>query len=349
MSCVPGLGDANGTLALPSQYSDPNSHGSLIDFVNENGSFLRQVYSNSETLHPIQQPAGLTSAGDAGHMYPYQPTVRMGRWDTTGNWLGDAVWYAKSFAPAGNPNGGLLLAGDLSSETNTTTPTLHHEAVMFNGGGQPFAVRWGPQPLAAAGPVYGAGVDLFGRSIVITGGGSGSITAQWFDTNGTPLTGEFTLLTSFTAGQNTWFETSPLIGGGVLVRRMDTDYATGMHATALVVVASGAASVSPAPAWMLARPDTRLQIARNGRAYAVLPYGEANVACTQKVEIVAPDGTSCGSTEYKIADGNCFTRDLTMAEDGTIIQLLPTAMETVTDPIRAYHTCTWRWWTRAAR
>jgi hypothetical protein len=36
-----------------------------------------------------------------------------------------------------------------------------------------------------------------------------------------------------------------------------------------------------------------------------------------------------------------------MAADGTIIQLLPTAMETVTDPIRAYHTCTWRWWTQA--
>ena len=30
-----------------------------------------------------------------------------------------------------------------------------------------------------------------------------------------------------------------------------------------------------------------------------------------------------------------------------VIQQLPASMETVTDPIRNYHTCTWRWWTRA--
>ena len=349
MACVGGLGDAGGLLAFPSEFNDPNSHGSLIDFVSENNVFLREVYSNSEALHPIQQPGGLASAGDAGHMYPYQPTIRMGRWDTSGNWLGDAVWFAKNFASAGDPAGGVLLAGDLSSEAATTTPTLHHEVVMFNGGGQAFGVKWGPQPLASGGPVFGAGVDNLGRSIVITGGGNGTITAQWFDKNGTPLTGEFVLVTGFTPGQNTWFETSPLIDSGVEVRRMDTDYATGMHAHALALVVSGASTVQPPPTWMIARPDTRLQIARGGKAYAVLPYGAPNVLCTQKVEVVASDGTSCGSRDFPIATGNCFTQDLTMAEDGTVLQQLPAAMESVTDPIRNYHTCTWRWWTRAVK
>ena len=106
--------------------------------------------------------------------------------------------------------------------------------------------------------------------------------------------------------------------------------------------------VQPPPKWMSDRPDARLQVVRGGRAYAVLPFGAQNVACTQKVEIVATDGSSCGSTDYPIAAGSCNTGDLEMAVDGTVIQQLPASMETVTDPFRAWHTCTWRFWSRAA-
>ena len=351
MACVAGLGDRNGLLALPSEFNDPNSHGSLIDFVKNDGTFVREVFSNSESLHPIQEVFGLNSAGDSGHLYPDQPTIRLGEWDVNGNWMGDFILGAKNFATAGADAtvvGNVLIAGDL--RYGGSPGTFSHQAMMFWGGTSGLVVKW-QQPLAAAGPVFGAGVDNLGRTLVITGGSTaGSITAQWFDgdRNGTPLTGEFVLVTGFTAGQNTWFETSPLIGGGLMVRRMDTDYVTGMHATALALVASGTATVSPPPAWMTARPDTRLQMARNGRAYAVLPYGRPNTACTQTVEIVAADGTSCGSRDFPIAAGTCFTQDLMMGFDGTVIQLLPAAMESVTDPIRNYHTCTWRWWTRAA-
>ena len=354
VTCAPGLGDANGTMAFTGGYQSSTSHGSVLDFVRDSGIFVREQYSQSESLRPFQQPNGVYSAGDAGHMGPID-SVRMGRWDTDGNWQGDLLWHAKNFAPAGNPNGGLLLAGDVTYFDPAQTPVYQHAAIMFHRleGDAP---TWGPQRLASPGAVFGAGVDLPGRSIVITDGsakfGAGAISAQWFDKDGTPMTGEFVLVTGFVSGASTWFETSPLIGGGVEVRRMDASLSTAttpyqLHAHALVVIASGASAVQPPPDWMTSRPDTRLQIARGGRAYAVLPYGAPTVACTQKLEVLASDGTSCGSTDYPIAAGTCNTPDLTLAEDGTVMQQLPTSMEFV-DPVDSMHTCTWRWWTRAA-
>ena len=225
---------------------------------------------------------------------------------------------------------------------------------MYSGGGTAPALRWGPNALASSGTVFGAGVDLVGRTLVITDGrptfGKGTISAQWFERDGTSVTGEFLLLSGFSAGESTWFETSPLIGSGLAVRRMDYTYSQigTYHAQALVPVASGQPSVQPAPAWMVARPDTRLQIVRGGRAYAVLPYGAEGVACTQRIEVVATDGSSCGARDYPIAAGNCDTHQLSVGADGTVMQLLPDALET-TDPIMFTNTCTWRWWSAALK
>jgi integrase len=47
----------------------------------------------------------------------------------------------------------------------------------------------------------------------------------------------------------------------------------------------------------------------------------------QHVEVVGSDGTSCGAADYLIAAGNCDTKDLMLAADGTVIQQLPDAME----------------------
>src|SRR5207244_4845797 len=82
------------------------------------------------------------------------------------------------------------------------------------------AFVWG-RDLASAGDVYGLGLDAANRSLIITYGGPGTISGQWFDLTGAPMTGAFTLLTGFQAGQTTGVETAPLIGGGVAVRRVD--------------------------------------------------------------------------------------------------------------------------------
>lgn len=355
LSCLPGLGDANGTLVFASQQGFMTVN-TAIDFVSTGGAVLKNTSFNTPVLKPMQQPAGMVSASDGQNMGPYpgHGTLQVGRWDTNGNLFSVTTWRGGTRAEAPNPHGGLFVAGDLSSDTSYPNPQPEqHVAVMFSGGGTSSStgVVWGPKPLAAAGPVYGAGVDLTGKALVITGAGPGQLSAQWFGADGTPLTGEFTLDTTFVAGQNTWFECSPLIGSGLEVRRMDYDSGTQVTtAHALVIVDSGAPTVHPAPAWMTARPNTKLQIARGGQAYAVLPYGAQNVACTQRVEIVAPDGTSCGSRDYGIAAGNCNTLDLQMGADGTVIQSLPTGMETFSvNQTPQSHTCHWRWWTGAAR
>jgi len=246
---------------------------------------------------------------------------------------------------AADPNGGVLFAGDLAM--GPSEPTLH-AALMYGGGGTPASVRWGPNTLASSGTVFGLGVDLLGRSLVITDGvsrfGGGTISAQWFDKDGGALTGEFVLLTGFSPGASTWFETTALIGGGLLVRRMDGP----SHARALVVLRSGSAKVDPPPDWMMSRRDVKLQIAAGGKAYAALPLGANGVPCTQRVEVVAPDGTSCGAAEYPIAGGTCDTLELSLGADGTIIQQLPKAMEQ-TNSVAGGHTCTWRFWPAALR
>ena len=66
------------------------------------------------------------------------------------------------------------------------------------------------------------------------------------------------------------------------------------------------------------------------------------MAEAQRVEIVAPDGTSCGARDFPIAAGTCETKDLTVGWDGTVIQGLPTALETAGQPFDQ-RTCTLRW------
>src|SRR5207244_15494 len=82
---------------------------------------------------------------------------------------------------------------------------------------------WGPRDLPTDSAVFGLGVDLNDRVLVIQDGYArcgGCIVAQWFERDGSPLTGQFTLFTGFSAGPATWFELAPLIGGGLAVRRM---------------------------------------------------------------------------------------------------------------------------------
>ena len=345
--CLSATGDSGGTLAFATVFVQATAHGASVDFVSTSGTFLRQSGLNAPpTL--LQQPDGVAAIAGPSPFSGPPNVIALQRWDHAGTSLqsGNRFGDIRRVASAANPGGGVLLAGDYSAAFNGPS---QHVATMFHGAG-PFAVVWGPNTLAAAGTVFGAGVDLLGRSLVITDGaakfGSGAISAQWFDIDGTPLTSEFLLVSGFHPGASTWFEASPLIGSGLLVRRIDSDH--GLHSQPLVVLESGAASASAAPDWMVARRDVQFHLARNNHAYATLPYGAPNVLCSQRVEVLAADGTSCGTRDYSIAAGNCDTGDLTMSADGTVIQPLPLSMETKLD-VHGSHTCTWRWWAAAAR
>jgi hypothetical protein len=250
---------------------------------------------------------------------------------------------------APDPRGGILLAGNLASSfTEAKTPMV----ILYNTTAAPL-IAWGPRPLESRGEVLGAGVDVQGRSLVITDGsarfGAGHISAQWFDQGGNAIAGEFDLLPRFSGGAG-WFEAWPLIDGGLVIVRRSWSFDAADRAEKLALLKAGETRTDAVPPWMARRPNTRWQIAREGRAYAVLPLGAKNVPCTQRLEIVAPDGTVCGARDYSMAAGTCTTKDLGLGADGTVIQALPDSMETRAEvSVGTVQTCTWRWWPRALR
>jgi hypothetical protein len=109
----------------------------------------------------------------------------------------------------------------------------------------------------------------------------------------------------------------------------------------------GSTSGSAVPDWLAARPDTHFEVARGGKAYVFLPYGR-NGACTQRVDIVAPDGTSCGGFDLKMSDGTCTTFDLVLGLDGTLLQRAGEELEQDKGAGVA-RTCTMRFWPAALR
>jgi hypothetical protein len=345
--CGGGTTDASATVALVVN----GAHGDVVDFMSPDGTSLGSG-STSMGGFLLPQPIGFSAVSGRPYLGPtwaIQYGQLISDFDSGGKSTGSSHLANHSgqfnLPAAADPNGGVLFAGDLAM--GPSDPAVH-AAVMYGGGGTSASVRWGPYKLASAGTVFGVGVDLLGRSLVITDGtprfGAGNISAQWFDKDGTIFSGEFVLLSGFSPGKSTWFETTALIGGGLLVRRMDGP----SRAQALVVLASGSEKVNPAPGWMVSRRDVKLQIARGGKAYAALPLGQDGVLCTQRVEVLAPDGTSCGATDFPIAGGTCDTLELSLGADGTIIQRLPDAMEQRNNFVGG-HTCTWRWWPAALR
>jgi hypothetical protein len=349
VDCRAGVGDSSGTMAFSTVMVYASAHRSTIDFVSTAGQSLGN-YDTGDGVGVLQQPRGVAATSSPRYG---PPTVGLPRWSPAGAALASGTWWQSGgYAAAADPAGGVLLAGRL---TTTYSPTPGSTvAVMVTGGGEPYAVRWGPKPLASAGEVLGAGVDVQGRALVMTDGaarfGAGAVSGQWFERDGKALTDEFLLFRGFDRLHGATLEAAPLVGGGVLVRRLDDSFRPA-RAEALVTVASGGDTAEAAPAWMASRSGARLPLLRSGNGYAVLPYGAKGGPCTESVEVVAPDGTSCGSTEYRMADGTCDTAGMTLAQDGTLIQQLPLAMETITDSSGAPpgHSCTWRYWPEALR
>ncbi len=249
--------------------------------------------------------------------------------------------YLDEHVVAADPSSGILVAGAIA-EDNSGLP--NRRRVLTNRG------TFGPRDLERDAPVFGLGVDLAFHVLVIQAGDcSGCVSGQWFDGDGTPATGSFTLLTGFTPGANTWFETAPLLGGGLAVRRVDADggFFAANRSTWLVTVAAGSSSPQPAPAWLASRPNTNLAPIRNRTAYALLPNGETGGACTQRLELVSRGGNSCAHYDLDLAPGTCDTSELRVGLDGTILQHTPTSLER--NPYGRPQSCALRYWPAALR
>jgi len=346
-ACFPGLGDATGTLGLLTRGSRP-SDGRCMSCTRSRNLFFINASSGEEKTF-----AGF-AANPGREVFVPQPdgfvVVHMGPGSLLAqhfNRAGTAVSMSNRMVGGPvvkeAPLGGVIYAGDFRARDDDWSKPSIHQACFLD---PDLSIRW-CKDLASKGTVFGLGTDAPGNPIVITNGGSGKISAEWLSAlDGRSLSnGAFTLLESFVPGPNTWFETAPLIDGGAAVRRVDqqNDAAGRPYTTSqwLVTVALGATRATAAPQWLASRPNTNMAIVRAGRAYAMLPLGAPAAVCGQMIDVLMPDGTQCGSFSVGLESGQCRTEDVTLALDGTPIQLRP--RESVAG------SCAYRWWPSALR
>lgn len=273
---------------------------------------------------------------------PGQPQMTsVAGYDSTGSRLiAQTAVTASTAVFAPNPRGGLLAVGRLSVGGSAAD---HQMAMMFDAGG---GILWGPVELPSDAAVFGLGVDEQGQSLIIFDGGSGNVDAVWLRGNGAAPDGSFRLITGFQAGASTWFETSPLIDSGLAIRRMDGAANTEIRTSQwLLVLKNESKTPQDAPDWLKQRPNTDLQLARSGRAYAAVPWAANANRCDQQVEILSPTGVSCGKVDFAVDQNACQTRPLRLGPDGTVMQMLPTSREQLLMP--PVYTCTLRYWPAA--
>jgi hypothetical protein len=350
-SCTPGLSTETGELALIGfgngsrttaiidvaqraqvmMHTDPMQSSSSADFVAQRASFMEIVRTplpSDGTASGSPSQNLVVAAFDANTFSP--STTFVGRLVMAAIPVGGSV---------GASAGGAILAGDILSITAGGVSVARHQICMLEVTGN---IAW-CSDREAAGPVYGAAVDQFGRTLVITGGDApGSITAQWFDGSGKALTGEFLVIENFTAGSDTWFEGRALIGGGLVVRRVDqlNDPAGHPYRTAqwLFAIDAGSSGMRAPPSWL--QSNTDIAIARRGMGYAVLAMGKPSAPCNQTIQMLAPDGTRCGSFTLPLAAGSCRTEDVALGRDGTLVEIVPREL-------RPANSCSWAFWPSA--
>jgi hypothetical protein len=239
--------------------------------------------------------------------------------------------------------GGGSLVLFAATETTGSHP-FRLTAQRFDSSGAP---RSAPVTVASgsgAPAFFVGGVSLSGHSLVlwdgtVSGLAAGHIAARWFDRVGTPLTPVFD---GGTAASPATLVLRPLPGlslvlqdGGNWVRHYP----------------DGQPKFNAAPAWLAAKPDTRVEIIRASvqKAVALLPpAGQQLAVCTQTIEIHAAAGNLCGTVSFPVTAGPCFAQSIDVGRDGTVIQQLPQDLESCVDNGHGSQdcSCTHRFWPR---
>jgi hypothetical protein len=337
-------GDATGTMLFGVNgpaIRNPNE-GALVAADGTEKRYL--VFVRGATLHADQ-------SGFSGMFGGFSTSWSFRHIDANGDETGSVSYNVSNRNNAtpplqfADPRDGTLLAGEFR-RTSEPESAASRRAVFLRGSGP--SEIW-TAPLAGSGGVFGAGLDLASNALVIMDGsarwGSGAISAQWFSSTGAKLTDEFLLISGFQPGASTWFEVSALSGGGVAVRRVDATDSSGKVRSSryLCVVGVGETSCGAMPQWLASLRDQRIEPIRNGAAYALLPDQTAASDCTQHVELLDANGTSCGGADLPMAQGSCTTQPLSVGREGTLIQ--PQA-EKAWDCSDSQRGCrpVWRWW-----
>jgi hypothetical protein len=227
---------------------------------------------------------------------------------------------------ANNPLGGMIHA----RLQNTSAGSI----VVLDNLDATGAVRWSrtlPDPFAAGAEGFvQVAVDRMGNTLALWAStarfGANTWAGEWFDPAGNagPV---FEALTGVVPTQT--LALFDRVGSGLFL-------SDGFHWIGQIdALATG---FTAAPPWLVTRINTTLHMARGGTAYAVVPLQSASANCEQTIELVAADGTSCGSATFTVGGGACDTTGpIVVGYDGTVVQELPSTRETCT---AANHQCT---------
>ena len=327
-TCDDGAGDAAGAAVLPAQSTAPG--GSALVNVVDPRDFTWRTTSIPRALRVVAQPAGFLVAAPASN-----EDESLYLFNGSGGPSATASLGLRRPWLAADPSGGILLAVRPDPSRGPYVARYRTSDLVT-----PERSAW----LASGGDVVGVSVDNFGRALLMTDGfarfGPGTISARWLDTSLAALTDEFLLFQDFQPGPATWLDASPLIGGGLAIRRLDAmGNGDRFAASRWIGVARGEPGLAASPPpWLVAHPGTSLSIAYRGAAYALVPERTPGPdSCRHLITLVTPDGTSCGSWDF--GTSSCDTT-LSVGLDGTVIQGSPENNESTQADGR--RTCTWQ-------
>jgi hypothetical protein len=333
----PPVANGNGSVAMPIFVGGVHPGWR---FLSPSGSSTGQVgFWRGDLFASLAGFAGY--GGDPGHQ-----TVVVEALDDSGRVSGSTQIAGEgAFAP--DPNGGLFLVGRFSL---SGPPPKDRVAFKTNRNG---GLRYGPVPFPSNAAIFGQGVDVAGRAVVLLDGGPGRIDAVWLDENGKVATPVFNIFERFQPGPATWFETSTLVAGGLALRRMDAPSSSPSDLRRssqwIAVLPSAQDRTDPLPDWLAQRPDTNMELARGRKAYAFLPWERDEAVCDQQIEILAVSGASCGKLDFPIDGKPCRTRELRLGSDGTVLQKLPVDREQNQPADGSVFSCTLRYWPAALK
>lgn len=319
--CAPPSGDGNGHFAT--QVEDPSCDSKTLVIFGASGQLSAR--STFDGFWWTAQPGGFQVFSDMG-----------GPWlDLLGDDGGDqAVRFGRVQGLAEDPNG-----GSVAFTVALPDGGVSQYLVSIDAAGRQ---RWS-LPVAESFSNGVIGVDTGGNTLLLLAGTfAGPWEGRWIDPTGLPSA-------PFAAGPGAPAASDPRlfprIGGGLFLYE-------GANWVAAFMPASGAASAPPA--WLAARPNTFLHLVRGDQAYALFPAPSWTAgSCPQWVEVVAPDGISCGVVQLPPGGGplpsNPFIPsspgapcDLEVALDGTLIQRLP--ILTDCDDAGGACGCAWQFW-----
>jgi hypothetical protein len=317
--------DGTGHVATKFQ-NDQQGHQTHFSFFDPSGTAAGTYDAVNSTL--IGQSSGFMGAECLG-AFCQQDVFVLG---PTGNQLlKTATTDTSNNVQAGNPTGGMV-------HVRLPGPSGLGDTALIDSFDDAGGLRWTRAIPDALDPSrMRLGVDRTGATLVLWLGtarfGDGSWAGQWFD----PVGNAGPVFKALGAGPDLPGSLFDRVGSGLFV--------SGEGGGWLGQFDSMSTQLTSVPAWLAARPNVLLHMVHGGTGYAVIPQaGARNPTCQQTIEVVAPDGTSCGTASFAVDAAVCTTSSIIVGYDGTVVQQLPQEREPACTAAGHSCNCTWRSW-----